>query len=217
MLENNMGKRNAMLAALASALLLGGLTPALGHSGDSPGGMIGPGQIMLHCYAVNPGMGMMGPGYGMSPGQGQGYGMGPGMMGHGYGMNPDQGQGYGMGPGMMGHGYGMNPDQGQGYGMGPGMMGHGYGMSPGQGQGYGMGPGMMQGRAALPDRDLSADDVRKNLEQQLAWRGNPRLKLGDINEVDEDTITAEIVTKDGSLVDKLAIDRHTGMMRQVPE
>jgi len=88
-------------------------------------------------------------------------------------------------------------------------------MSPGQG--YGMGSGMMQGRPAMPERDLSADDVRQTLEQQLAWRGNPRLKLGAINEVDEDTVTAEIVTLDGSVVDKLAVDRHTGMMRRVPE
>jgi hypothetical protein len=81
--------------------------------------------------------------------------------------------------------------------------------------GYGMGPGMMD--PAEPggmDRDLSADDVRKRLEAQLAWRGNPRLKLGEVTETDDDSIIAEIVTKDGSLVQKLEIDRHSGFMRQ---
>ncbi len=175
-----------------------------------------------------PGSGMMGsgqgygpgPGYGMGPGQGYGpgpcYGMGPGK---GYG----PGQGYGMGHGMMGPGYGMGPGQGygmghgQGYGMGPGMMGPGYGMGPGQG--YGMGPGMMgpgysMGPAARSDLDLSADDVRARIEGNLTWRGNKRLKVGDVTETDDDTVTADIVTQDGSLVQRFKVDRHSGRMQQ---
>jgi len=101
-----MSKRLATTAVFAAALLLGG-APALGHGSDDHGygmgpGMMGQGQVMLHCYAMTPGM--------MQPGQGQSYGMGPGMMGPDYGMG--QGQGYGMSPGMMGPGM-----------MGPGMMG----------------------------------------------------------------------------------------------
>ena len=107
------------------------------------------------------------------------------------------GQGYGMGHG---YGYGMAPHPR--YHMGPGMMGPGYGM----GHGYGM-------HRALP-RDLTTDDVRHMLGHQLEWQGNPNLKLGKVEEKDEDTIVAEIVTNDGSLVDRFEVDRHTGRMRR---
>jgi len=124
--------------------------------------------------------------------------MGPGMMGPGM-MGP--GMGYGMmGPGM---GYGMGYDM-----MGPGM---GYGMmGPGM-RGRGMGYGMMAPLA----KDLSADDVKHMLGHRLAWQHNPNLKLGKIEEKDADTIVAEIVTKDGSLVRRYEVDRHTGWMRPV--
>jgi hypothetical protein len=118
--------------------------------------------------------------------------MGPGMMGPGM-------MGQGMGPGIMGPGM-------MGQGMGPGMMGQG--MGPGM-----MGPGMMgRGMGVLP-QDLSVENVQHMLEHQLAWQGNPNLKLGKVEEKDEDTIVAEIVTQDGSLVQRLQVDRHTGMMQ----
>ena len=130
---------------------------------------------------------------------GQGYGM---SHGYGYGMAPDPR--YHMGPEMMGPGYGM----GHGQHMGQGMMGPRYHMGPGQGMGPGY--GMHQ---ALP-RDLTTDDVRHMLGHQLEWQGNPNLKLGKVEEKDEDTIVAEIVTNDGSLVDRFEVDRHTGRMRR---
>jgi len=111
--------------------------------------------------------------------------MGPGMMG----------QGYCMGPGMMGPGYGY----GQGYGMGPGMMGQGYGM----------------GSATMPEKDLSADDVRARLDRSLSWHGNKRIKVGEVKDVDDDTISADIVTQDGSLVQRFMVNRHTGQMQQI--
>jgi hypothetical protein len=131
----------------------------------------------------------MGPGMGYGPGYGMGYGygMGPGMMG------------YGMGPRMMGQGM-------MGYGMGPGMMGQGM-------MGYGMGPGMM-GRVA-PVEELSVKDVKTNFERWLAWMNNPNLKLGKVKEKDKDTITAEIVTKDNSLVRRFEINRETGFVRPI--
>jgi hypothetical protein len=58
--------------------------------------------------------------------------------------------------------------------------------------------------------NLSADDVRAYLGQQLKRLANKRLALGDIKPVDDDTITADIVTVDNSLVQRLKIDRHTG-------
>ncbi len=120
--------------------------------------------------------------------------------GHGGGM---MGGGM-MGGGMMGHGM-----------MGHGMMGHGM-----------MGAGMMgsdtAGKGDCPisagvtgDRELSVDDVRAHLERNLERHGNARLKVGDVTETDDDTIVAEIVTVDDSLVQRMVIDRHTGQMRSV--
>ncbi|WP_026987278.1 hypothetical protein [Fodinicurvata fenggangensis] len=66
-----------------------------------------------------------------------------------------------------------------------------------------------------PGDPLSTDDVRLMMEHRLAWQGNPNIKIGEIEEADDNRITAEIVTQDGSLVQKLEIDRKTGFMRQV--
>jgi hypothetical protein len=52
------------------------------------------------------------------------------------------------------------------------------------------------------------------MEVWLNWRGNPRLKVGDVKEKDADTITADIVTKDNSLVQRFIINRHTGAYTQ---
>jgi uncharacterized iron-regulated membrane protein len=72
---------------------------------------------------------------------------------------------------------------------------------------------MQHGQQA--DRDLSADDVRARLERWLAMQGNPRLTVGSVEEKDQDTIVADIVTKEGGvLVDRFEIDRHTGAMRR---
>ena len=173
------------------------------------------------------------PNYGHHLGRWKGYGMGPGMMGRGYGMGPGmRGPGYGMGPGMMGdddgdwncpydgrsmgsgRGYGM---MGRGYGMGSGMMmGRGYGMGPGYGQGQGsmetapeqgeIGP--TSGRLETP---LKEDGARTTVENYLQSTRNPNLKLGKITE-QGNAFEAEIVTKDGSLVDKLLIEKSTGWM-----
>lgn len=149
-----------------------------------------------------------GGGYGMGPGmmQGRGYGMGPGMMGQGFGMGP----GYGMGPGMM---------HGPGYGMGPGMMyGGGYGMGPGYGMapGYGMGPGYGQGYGARqyrqPKTPIDKEEAKQMLEDYVRSTRNPNLKIGKLKEKEE-TFEAEIHTKDGSLVDKIIIDKKSGWMQ----
>ncbi len=134
-------------------------------------------------------------------GNGPGFGMGPGMMGtapYGAQQKPGYGPGAGMGTGMMG---------------GPAMM---HGMMHGAGgPGYGMGAGFAPctQNAALTGEDLEVDDVKARMERWLAVQGNDRLKLGAIEAVDDDTITVEIVTVDGSLVQKLAVDRHNGWTR----
>jgi len=97
--------------------------------------------------------------------------------------------------------------------MGPGMMQGG--MGPGMMQG-GMGSGMMQGgmgaifgSRVTPMMNLSVDDVRGYLAVQLDRLNNKRLKVGDIRSEDGG-ITADIVTIDNSLVQRLKVDRHTG-------
>jgi len=67
----------------------------------------------------------------------------------------------------------------------------------------------MNGNPAM-DLDLDVDDVRNIIEGRLAMHGNDRLKVGEVTVVDDDTITAEIVTVDNSLVTKLEFDRKTG-------
>ena len=76
--------------------------------------------------------------------------------------------------------------------------------------------GMMQdGKAGLfgsrvtPMMSLSAEDVRGYLTVQLNRLNNKRLKIGDIK-VDDGTITADVVTVDNSLVQRLKVNRHTG-------
>ncbi len=164
-----------------------------------------------------------------------GSGSGPGYGGYGYGYGPHMGPGYGpgltgprygpgphyYGPGMMGPGYGrphgagpMGPGYGQ-HGYGPGMMGPGYGQG-GYGPGM-MGPygeGMYGSRPRpVPDRNLSADDVRAQLEHWLQMHGLSGLQVGNVSEQDDDTIAAEVTDRDGKVVQRYEFNRHTGAMR----
>jgi hypothetical protein len=126
--------------------------------------------------------------------------MGPGMMQGGMGQQPkDQGMMHGgMGSDMMCPM--MRSGMMQGGMMGSDMMGSGMmhgGMSP------------LFGSRVTPVMNLSVDDVRGYLGSQLERLNNKRLKVGDINSGDG-TITADIVTVDNSLVQRLKVDRHTG-------
>ena len=67
---------------------------------------------------------------------------------------------------------------------------------------------------AIRHLNLTIDAVKNRMERWLAWRGNPRLKLGEVKEKDADSITADIVTADNSLVDRFIVDRHTGFTRR---
>ncbi|MFP3869584.1 MAG: hypothetical protein ACLFVT_01715, partial [Syntrophobacteria bacterium] len=55
-------------------------------------------------------------------------------------------------------------------------------------------------------------EVKLLLENYLRNTGNPNLKLGDIAEK-EAFYEAEILTKDGSLVDKIQVHKYTGWFR----
>jgi hypothetical protein len=100
-----------------------------------------------------------------------------------------------MGPGMMGPGYG------RGYGM----MGPGYG--PQYGQPYG--PPYQQPREPMKEKD-----AQQIVDNYLRATRNPNLKLGKIT--DKDTyFEAEILTKEGSLADKVAVDKSSGWMQSI--
>ena len=108
---------------------------------------------------------------------------------------------------MMGQGQMPMMGQGQMPMMGHGMMRQGMG---GQGK---MAPGM--GPRVVPIKHLSTDDVRHFLEHRLDGQGYKRLKVGPVEEKDKATIVAEVVTAEGSLVQRFEVDRHTGIIKQV--
>ncbi len=177
--------------------------PSQGQQGQ---GMMNQGQ------QGQQGQGMMNPGQ-----QGQGN-MNPGQQGQGM-MNPgQQGQGN-MNPGQQGQGM-MNPgQQGQGM-MGGGMMNMMRQHMMGQGQGMmgsNSGMGMGFGGQVVVNKDLTVDDVSHFLGHRLEIQGNERLTLGDVVEVDGDKITADINTVDGSLVQRLEIDLHSGKMQHMQQ
>jgi hypothetical protein len=111
------------------------------------------------------------------------------------------------GQGMMGQGM-----SGSGMTMCPMMAGGGSGMTSGAKMGA---QNLILGVAHPAPEEMTPERVRTLLEQQLASLANPRLKLGAIATLADGSITAEIVTVDGSIVQKLAFNRYPGLVRQV--
>jgi hypothetical protein len=76
-----------------------------------------------------------------------------------------------------------------------------------------------EGPTAIFDapRLLSPEDVRTRLTERLEAYGNQRLRLGAIAVTGEDSITAVIETVDGSLVERLVVDRFTGDLARAGE
>jgi hypothetical protein len=91
--------------------------------------------------------------------------------------------------------------------MGSGMMGSG---TPQGGARPGMGG--LFGSRVRPQMNLSTEDVRGYLSSRLERLHNKRLKVGELKSEDG-TITADIVTVDNSLVQRLKVDRHTGAIQ----
>jgi hypothetical protein len=109
--------------------------------------------------------------------------------------------------------------------------GHGGGMM-GAGGHHGYGGGMMdnnEGMVPYSSRDNHQDryggyekrqrqmqerEAREIIENQIRSTRNPNLKVGKIEDMGP-TFNAEIVTKDGSLVDKVAVDKNSGSMRSL--
>ncbi len=179
-----------MSAALAIGLAVAGAGAAVAQAtqDNMPSGMM----------QRDGGTGMMGPGM-----------MGPGMM--------DQGM---MRRGMMGNGM-MPGSAGQGM---PCPMMNSAMMQRGMMGSAMMGPAMMNrgarsdgalfGTRVTPIMNLSVDDVRGYLDLRLKRLGNKRLKVGNVA-AEGDTITADVVTVDNSLVQRLKVDRHTGAIEYV--
>jgi len=178
--------------------------PPAASEGSPPAGMMG--------------QGMMGPGM-MEPGEGERESMPEGMMPRGM-MGPEmmhgmmermmRGTAEGLARGLvegMAAVHGMEPEIGPPEGMGPRGM-----RQPGMMRGRGMGPALLYGP---PAEGITVERARAMLEGVLAWHGNPRLKLGTVEEQNDDTIVAEILTVDDSLVQRLAIDRATGTFRRI--
>jgi hypothetical protein len=80
-------------------------------------------------------------------------------------------------------------------------------MAPGAGPGH--------GSRVVVSKDLTTDDVRHFLEHRLETKGNKRLKVGEVKEADDDKIIADITTVDDSLVERLEVDQHTGLIRNI--
>jgi hypothetical protein len=116
-------------------------------------------------------------------------------------------------PGMMGPMMGgMGPMGAAQMGM-PGMMGPMMGMNPGVPMG--MGPGTIYGMPRAAGPGIDPDQAKAMVSRMLAWHGNPRLKLGEVRATELGEIVVEITTREGSLVQRLAIDRRTGALRHV--
>ncbi len=80
-----------------------------------------------------------------------------------------------------------------------------------------MGAAMLYGMPHGNVEEMTPEHVRRFLERHLKQHGNPRLKLGEIATAADGSITAEIVTIDGSLVQKLAFNRYPGLFRHITE
>ena len=221
-----MTSRCSRLTGLAAVLLFAASTPLLAqdddeHSVHHPEAQAGEGPQPAPETAPPAGMmgqGMMGPGM-MEPGEGERGSMPEGMMPRGmmepgmmHGMMESmmRGTAEGVARGLvegMAAVHNMEPEIGPSEGMGPRGM-----RQPGMMRGRGMGPAPLYGP---PAEGITVERARAMLEGVLAWHGNPRLKLGTVEEQNEDTIVAEILTVDDSLVQRLAIDRATGTFRRV--
>jgi hypothetical protein len=97
---------------------------------------------------------------------------------------------------------------GSGYGTGPG-----YGMGPGYGYGYG--PQYGYGRQPQQlSKPLDKDQAKQEVETYLKSGRNPNLKVGKVEEKDSN-YEVSVETKDGSLVNKILVNKDTGSMQSV--
>ena len=75
---------------------------------------------------------------------------------------------------------------------------------------------MMRGQGPMAPVDkLTENHVRTMLENDLSWQGNSRLKVGDVKTGEDGNIIGDILTQDGTLVDRWSVDPDNGSMQRV--
>ena len=78
------------------------------------------------------------------------------------------------------------------------------------------GPGLSMVRPGLRGgTNLTRGQVGAYFLDQLARRGDARLRLGPVIDKDRNTINVDIVTADGVLIFRYKVDRHTGITRRI--
>ena len=80
---------------------------------------------------------------------------------------------------------------------------------------HGLGPNALYGIPQGATTEMTPARVEAFLSHLLERHANPRLELGEVAEVEDGSITAEIVTTDGSLVQRLSFNRYPGLFRQI--
>ena len=208
-----MNKKILSYATVIFAVVMFFASEAMSMCGGMKGRMGGGMRGGMGSGMMQPGMhhGMGAPGM-MHQGMGAGqwhHGMQPGMMGAGQWHQ-------GMQPGMMGAGqwhHGMQPGR-----MGAGHWGHGRHFGPmGAGPWY---PGMRHGTMGPgggywyppPPSQIKMEDAQMIVTNYLRVTRNPNIKLGKIEDKDY-AFEAQIVTEDGSLVDKILVNKTNGWIR----
>ena len=73
------------------------------------------------------------------------------------------------------------------------------------------GPGGMSYNKGQP---VTKEQAKQLLENYVGSKNNPNLKLGEITDKG-DVFEATIVTKDGSLVEQIPVDKNSGWFRNV--
>ncbi len=95
--------------------------------------------------------------------------------------------------------------------MGQGMMGDRQMKNRGRGMHQGWCRGQCPREKTKQMAPLSQEEAKTLMNNYVA--ANPNLKIGEVTEKD-DVYVGEIVTKDGSLVEKLVLDKSTGWMKR---
>lgn len=80
---------------------------------------------------------------------------------------------------------------------------------------HGLGPNALYGVPQGSVTEMTPARVEAFLSHLLERHDNPRLELGEVAQAEDGNIIAEIVTTDGSLVQRLSFNRYPGLFRQI--
>ncbi len=99
----------------------------------------------------------------------------------------------------------------RGSGKGEGMMGGRQMMYQGQGMHHGWSRNQCPRGKSKQMAPIKKEEAKTLMNNYVA--ANPNLKIGEVTEKD-DVYVGKIVTKDGSMVEKLVVDKSTGWMKR---